>query len=515
MSHLNQKTMKTKTYVFGIFFALLALFITCENEPSQIDEAIQNTIVDDPLANLPRLENPYSVSNMRKALESLQSKTTKGPDNPYTALNIRPTHLYVKFTPRNEHELLAVKQDTLIELYDYPLDVEDWVINRYSESNYRENKPPQLWASIKVDQKIPKGCPSVVLERLFIPNENKINPRGKYNEEPFLFADELIEESFRLTENDLSNITAKAAEWTPSGNIKAQNRPLQGLKVRARRWFTTHVGFTNSVGNFTCNGKFKRPANYSLVFERKSVFDVRDGTFGQANVDGPKIKTPWVYNATAGRPLNYSYVYKAAFDYFYKNPFGTHDPPSSPGTSNALKISYYHQNGGSGFHAWKTWFTPAKILLPLNLFITSSPIRIYRENYTATKIYAVTAHEIAHAAHWKLIIDAVNSNRWNDYQLAKSELVESWAVFMETRFTRHFIDSSYKRWPEEEEYRRFSFNGYTDFFNEVFDTTNYTPLQMDQGLVGASNLTEWVQNIKNLYDGDETKLDDIFKIYNP
>ena len=54
-----------------------------------------------------------------------------------------------------------------------------------------------------------------------------------------------------------------------------------------------------------------------------------------------------------------------------------------------------------------------------------------------------------------------------------------------------------------------------DFFNEVFDTTNYTPLQMDQGLVGASNLTEWVQNIKNLYDGDETKLDDIFKRYNP
>ena len=65
MSRLNQKTMKTKTYVFGIFLALLALFITCKNEPSQIDEAIQNTIVDVPLANLPRLENPYSVSSMK------------------------------------------------------------------------------------------------------------------------------------------------------------------------------------------------------------------------------------------------------------------------------------------------------------------------------------------------------------------------------------------------------------------------------------------------------------------
>ncbi len=65
MSHLNQKTTKTKTYVFGIFLVLLALFITCKNEPSQIDEAIQNTIVDVPLANLPRLEIPYSVSSMK------------------------------------------------------------------------------------------------------------------------------------------------------------------------------------------------------------------------------------------------------------------------------------------------------------------------------------------------------------------------------------------------------------------------------------------------------------------
>jgi hypothetical protein len=518
--------------MFGTILAVFVLFTHCFKDDPKINEETQlQTPTEETLDDYPRLENPYSVSNMKKALESLQNKSGKGPDNPYAAIRIEPTHLYVKFTPRNEEELLAVKRDTLIELYDHPLDVEDWVIRDFFNFNQDDNRPPELWAAVKVDHRLPRGCPSRILERLHIPDELKTSPRGK-NTTAFSYLDKLVEESLQLTGNFDDTQTAKAGKWTPSGNIKASNRPLQGIKVRARRWFTTHVGYTKWNGDFTCDGQFKRPANYSLIYERKSVFDIRDGAFGQANVDGPKIQGKWIYNSTGGRPLNYGYVYKAAYDYFYKNPFGTHSPPSSPGLQNALKISYYHKNGGSSFQAWKTWFTattliaiaggasfligplvPQAITTALLLTSTNSPIKIYWNNENTTKIYAVTAHELAHAAHWKLIIDAVNSNRWSDYQLAKSSLTEGWAIFMETRFTRYFVSISYDRWPEYD-YKTFaSFSNYSDYFNEVYDKTNYTVSQMESALIGASSIPEWIENVKIKYNSNDTKLEEILDQY--
>lgn len=526
--------MKTTLTRVGTILATITLFVQCQKDlegtevlSQQPQESLQAA---DSNTDYPRLENPYSVTNMKKALESLKNKTSKGPDNAYAAVNIRPTHLYVKFIPRNEAELSAVKRDTLIELYEHPLDVEDWVIQTYFTYDTASNRPPELWAAVKVGHRLPRGCPSQILERLYIPDEMKHNPRGKNTTVSHPFADELVEESFRLTGNPLNKTTAKAAKWRPSGSIYTNYIvPIQGIKVRARRWFTTHTGYTNYYGDFICDGTFTRAANYSLVFERKSVFDVRDGAFGQANVNGPKIKDPWYYNSTGGRPVNYSYVYKAAYDYFYKNPFGTYSPPSSPGLQKALKISYYHKNGSSSFMSWKTWFNTASlvviagvigtatggVLIPraittsLLLTSTNSPIKIYWNNDNPIKIYAVTAHEMAHAAHWKLIIDAVNSNRWSDFILAKNSLTEGWAIFMETRLTRYFADFLYDRWPNVEYKTYAGLSNYSDFFNEVHDKTNYSINQIESALIGASSIPEWIENIKTKYNGDKKTLRNI------
>jgi hypothetical protein len=114
-----------------------------------------------------------------------------------------------------------------------------------------------------------------------------------------------------------------------------------------------------------------------------------------------------------------------------------------------------------------------------------------------------------------LIIDAVNSNRWSDYQLAKSSLTEGWAIFMETRFTQHFVNSSYDRWSEYDyEYHRIAdLTGYSDFFNEVYDKTNYTVSQMEKGLLEASSIQDWIENMKSKFNGEEAKLDMIYELY--
>lgn len=85
---------------------------------------------------------------------------------------------------------------------------------------------------------------------------------------------------------------------------------------------------------------------------------------------------------------------------------------------------------------------------------------------------------------------------------------------METIFTRHFIDGNYDRWPPSSEYHRYAaLTNYSDFFNEVFDTTSYSVIQMESGLKEASSIPKWIQNMKIKYNGEEAKLEEIFETY--
>ena len=69
-----------------------------------------------------KLNNPYSVANMRKAYQSLA--LTNRSLNASDAANIKATHYYVKFMPEDEKDLSTLKKDSTIEYYQHPLDVE-------------------------------------------------------------------------------------------------------------------------------------------------------------------------------------------------------------------------------------------------------------------------------------------------------------------------------------------------------------------------------------------------------
>ncbi|MYB89626.1 MAG: hypothetical protein F4X93_06690, partial [Proteobacteria bacterium] len=71
--------------------------------------------------------------------------------------------------------------------------------------------------------------------------------------------------------------------------------PLEGAEVLARRWFTVHKGFSDAQGYYSCDGKFRNPANYSIKWERND-FSIRSGTVGQALYNGPKKTGNWNIN---------------------------------------------------------------------------------------------------------------------------------------------------------------------------------------------------------------------------
>ena len=278
---------------------LYVVFTSCSKEKVTWEDE-NNPIPDIPIMESSdglmilgkQLENPYSLKNMKQALANLAPKTRSEVQEE----DIQPTHYYVKFHPKSEHELDILKQDTTIIWYEYPLDYEIKVLGvSYHDPAIPDSLPTYQYASIDIAKwKEIKQLPITheILEKLFIPDEYSdeeilISTRSNHswNEE---FIEKLVDESFRLTGNEEKNLETRGrSKWRPAGNITVyddimgKSIPLIGAKVRARRWFTTHVGYTNPNGNYSCNGTFKRPANYCIIWEG-SDWDIRDGAIGQA-----------------------------------------------------------------------------------------------------------------------------------------------------------------------------------------------------------------------------------------
>ena len=178
-------------------------------QPKTLVQTSSHAIVTDGMTVLGRrLKNPYSVENMRKALENLSPKTRAG----ITDMDIQPTHYYVKFHPRSSEELDLILQDSTIIWYDIPLDYEiEEYGSYYHDPTIPDSLPTFQYASIEV-AKWPAvstiGVDYEILSDLFIPDEDKdeeddegIMTRSstKWSE---VLTDALVEESLRMTGNE-------------------------------------------------------------------------------------------------------------------------------------------------------------------------------------------------------------------------------------------------------------------------------------------------------------------------
>ena len=510
--------MKT-TYIWCLL-AVAVMAFSCqkmETEPSPQQATPQD---QDPFANAPRQENPYTVATMQRALQQLQSKN----GNAYPEAKIQATHYYIKFTPKDEREYDILKTDSLLDLYKYPLDVEDWVIKDILRSLPERNTPPVFWAAVKVNHPLPQGCPYEILERLYIPHEDKTEDDGKHSTQSLAFADALEDEAFRLTGHlDPQTETAKAARrWRPAGTIKvwddnfSQFLGLEGVVVRARNWFITHKGTTRANGYFRANGLFRkrRKANYSIDWERYD-FAIQDGWLSGATYNGPKKKGDWNLNIWTHKQEYYATIFRAAHHYYYKNIKGLRRPPQNSFWKTQLKIrANYEQKDKNGLHK------PGKRFL-------GAQIQIYNPQHESMRIYASVIHEITHASHW-------NMDR-NTYKDTEAVVYESWARGVQWELTRmvypdyseenqlsrlrytgiveDLIDGTKTRISEYYWSKTVSFNRLVKSYND--QVSGYTIRQLEDALYGKKTLDDWKENIKARYaNRTENFLDTTFDFWN-
>ncbi|MCF6297531.1 MAG: hypothetical protein L3J08_06055 [Flavobacteriaceae bacterium] len=363
---------------------------------------------------------------MRKALSNLKKSniSAKGTE-------IKTTHLYVKFKPKTEEELSILKRDSTLVLYTYPLDYEiEENGDFYRDPQVPNGQPTYQYCAVKVNKELPSGVETEILEKLFIPDEDKDDNTDKKSIS-YEMIDALVDEALRITgnieeEEKKSNLALKIlrSRWRPSGKITMNDDTLgnigvEGLKIRARRWFTTHTGFTNIRGDFSCNGRFKRKARYRLDWERYQ-FALRSGGFSSAEKKGPRGKgKSWNWHITSGEHKYYATIFRAAYHYYYKDIKRLRRPKQNSFLRSQLRIGAFTQDNGSslGIHQSGAHFAG---------LVTG--IKIYTYSKESVQTYSTTIHELAHSAHYEM-------NKLNFFSV-NAKVKESWVRGVEWELTR-------------------------------------------------------------------------------
>lgn len=148
-------------------------------------------------------------------------------------------------------------------------------------------------------------------------------------------------------------------------------------------------------------------------------------------------------------------------------------------------------------------------------FMGGNMIKIYNPQNSTTSIYSTVIHELAHAAHWRLIIDAEDSNRNRDYNNAEDCMCESWATGVQWYLTKD-IYSTY--------YGRVSGGNYTNVVMDLIDddavddtpngskenVTGYNIVDIQNALIGCSTWNAWKDKVKSIYQGNYEDVEALF-----
>lgn len=392
-----------------------------------------------------KLENPYSVENMKKAYESLKSSTTLKSATTDTFEVVANT-LYIRFLPKDSTDLRILWADTTIELFDFPLDYE--IVEEgfyYHDPEIPEGQPTWQYTSVPIDYQFP-NVKYEIIEECYIPedDEEDIELKSSYSDD---FYGQLELEAFRITGNLEEESTLKstngimAKKKKPKGTIRVNNTidGLEGVmrvKVRVHNFVKWNTRNTDESGNYQMDKNFRTNVHYAVIFENSRGFKI----WGNWAFLAPAhYNMGWHSNSGYSRDIyqnsdawKWSTVNNSVYKYIdYCDDFSISKPPSN------LRVWVFEKGSGTtmgsasmlrrtwGLYGFTTSSKLGNFFLKMNginlsvnylALITkfAQPditISVNSDNVGTDDVYNTTFHECAHASHWT----KVGSSYWVKY----------------------------------------------------------------------------------------------------
>ena len=405
-----------------------------------------------------KLDDPYTVANMQKALQNVYGTKADRVD-------ITATDLYVRFLPRDNDEFMALQQSGLY-LLDHPMDYEILKEGDYYQDP--EVGPEAItwqYAVVPHDQKMPEGIRYELLDEVYI-SEHAAATRA---DDGIDWA-EVEREAFRLTGNGemlAKGSLTKAELAAPSGRITIEDplfsggKPfgVAGVKVAANIFVKIATCFTDRDGYYKMTKKFSGTPRYRLVFQNEKGFNVgfnlllvpaSVSTLGKGEATGIDLH---VTQNSEGALFRRCVVNNAAYDYYARCTDSDLDVAPPPGDIRIwifpdLKSSSANMLHHGAFLDHTLIQTYVGVYLPI-IKVFLPDITIGTKEKTYAEIYEVTVHELAHASHFAqvgvdywtpyvdFVIKAFLTEGGNAYGNASDddagycEIGEMWGYFMQ------------------------------------------------------------------------------------
>lgn len=444
---------------------MLILIYSCEQKeienPYELGSSLTETLAlesDGQIVLGKKLENPYSVKNMRRAYASLMEKNKKS-GKVYTekiledSTAIEITDYYVKFWIENDEQKNLLFADSL-NLSITPIDIEiEQEGDYFVDENTEIEQGQWLYTSVEKDYQFHPEVTYETIEDLFLIEEansdededddGKIATIGGKSGISKKFLYDLEDEALLITGNweepeeergNQDRTATKGSKKRPQGYIKVINTitgapdPVVGVKVKTRRWFKWGRGWTDSQGYYSVNRKYRRSVRYSVVFKNTRGFKIWRSIISISSARyraGKHSKYGYdITFTTSSIGWRWSTVNNATVKYLdYCTQFGIGKPHSN------LRIVANGKSGGgaapmlrrtlNSITAAKVgqFLTGVRFGIPTSLlwiavrFVVPDIIIGANANQGTGGVFEVTFHELGHASHYK----KVGNGYWGKY----------------------------------------------------------------------------------------------------
>ena len=366
-----------------------------------------------------KLEDPYTVENMKKALSSVYP-TKAG------RVDIHPTDVYVRFLPSSDAALQKLRADGLY-LLDHPMDYR--IVREgdyYIDPSLEEGDITWQYAVVGSDYTFPEDIPCEILDHCYI-SEHDPDTRASSGVDWRL----VEEEAFRLTGNgDMLAPATKAGAQRPSGRITisdpgfCEGKPvgLAGVMVACNVFVKVGLTYTDRDGYYTVPLDFTADPRYRLVFQNDKGFSVgfnlvmlpaSVSTLGCGGPDGID------YTITQNDDrflMRRAAANNAAYDYISRctpQDLNITAPPSDvriwmiPLLDQSSAPMLHH---GAGLDHELVKEYAGKYATAVKVFLPDITIGTKDADTFAT-VYGATVHEFAHASHFA----QVGTTYWTPY----------------------------------------------------------------------------------------------------
>ncbi len=386
-----------------------------ETDPVSTKENVE-VVAHDKIELGRKLENPYSVTNVKEALTVLYPTRA--------SVDVPVTDYYVRFRPKDteEYNLLT---SLGVELLDYPMDREilkdgDY----YHDPSVPDGEITWQYAVVPPDFDFPQGIHYEILDECFIPDE-EVETKA-----PGDFDWNAVERmAFEVTGNGDMLEPQTRAKAKPSGTISIVDDRLRsrktigvsGVKMVANVFVKIATTYTDENGNYQFSTKFSAKPHYRICFKNKVGFSIglnlilipaSISTLGKGSSTG----LDYVVDKNSDETLfRRCVVNNAAYDYFEKcQTTGVVMPPKNLRfwILNILRpSSTLMMHHGAMLDNKLVSKYIGKYTSIVRIFAPDITIGSKGKNGNYSELYSSTVHEMAHASHFQ----KVGTDYWKKY----------------------------------------------------------------------------------------------------